>query len=164
MLSQYNTTITKFSNIHQDAKGKLSLSGRPLDPNLIANRELQSKKEDRIKKDNNGFFGIISKKFAQAAKWHFSNNPTRKIKTSHLRVNSSSSTLNEDFYSKILNDHIKREAKDLDPEELMNKSINIDENNIYGYMNTLNLKSEVLSFNNEYQEPAKFVNTVDPIK
>lgn len=164
MLSQYNTTLTKFTNLNPDSKGKLSLSGRPLDPNLIANRELESKKEDRMSKDSKGYFNFISKKFAQAAKWHFSNNPTRKIKTSHLRVNSSNSSINEDFYSRILSEHIKKQSSELDPEELMNKSIDIDENNIYGFMNTLNLKSEVLSFNNEYQEPAKFVRVMDTLK
>lgn len=164
MLSQYNTTITKFSNLLPDSRGKLSLSGRPLDPNLIANRELESKKEDRISKEGKGYFNTISKKFAQAANWHFSNNPTRKIKTSHLRVNSSNSTMNEDFYSRILSEHIRKQSSDLDPEDIMNMSINIDENNIYGFMNTLNLKSEVLSFSNEYQEPAKFVRAMDTIK
>lgn len=115
-------------------------------------------------KESRGFFSVISKKFSQASKWHFENNPTRKIKTSHLRVNSSNTLLNAEVYSHILNEQAERDAAELSPEELLSQSIRIDENNIYGFVNTLKLDSKVLSFSNEYQEPAKFLNTLNTVK
>lgn len=141
----------------------MSLSGKPLDPYVISTREIQSKDEERRKKENRGFFNYISKKFSQAANWHFGNNPTRKIKTSHLRVKSSDSLAIEEVYSQILNQNEKNSLNNTSNLDDLNNSIKIDENNIYGFLNTLNLKSEVLAFNNEYAEPSKLVKVVSSL-
>jgi hypothetical protein len=66
----------------------LSLTGEPLDPHIISERALKTRERRTIMQKKRGIFNVISQKFAEASKWHFNDdrNPTRKIKTSHLKV------------------------------------------------------------------------------
>jgi hypothetical protein len=107
------------------------------------------------------FLGKISQKFSEASKHHFQDNPTRRIKTSHLHTKPQNSEVNSDIYTKILND------RNLEPSvtqtEDLNSSIKIDENNIYGFLNTLNAKSEVLG-NYDQEGPSKVVKMVASLR
>lgn len=90
-----NTTVKV--PIHKES---LSLTGKPLNPNIISERELRTNEQMRIMKQKKSFFNVISQKFSEASKWHFKDNlnPTRKIKTSHLRVKSMRQNNEKDYH------------------------------------------------------------------
>ena len=98
-----------------------------------------------------GLFEKIAQKFSMASAWHFDNNPTRKITTSHLRVNSNLSKTDKNEYSQILR---KEQSKRLHE----SAEYVCDENDLYGFVNEFKHRSDVLGFHDEYQDPSRLAN------
>jgi hypothetical protein len=84
-------------------KDPLSLTGEPLDPHIISERALKTREKRTIMQKKRGLFNIISQKFAEASKWHISDdrNPTRKIKTNHLKVMPQIIEDGDDYHNSI---------------------------------------------------------------
>lgn len=144
-----------------NCQDNLCLKGQPLDPFIISSRQIQFKNEERLRRLHGGLFGKISQKFSEASKFHFQNNPTRKIKTSHLHTKPQTSVANSELHFHILN--AKNIETNLSLTDDLSSSIKIDENNIYGILNTLNAKSEVLGIYDQ-ERPSKIVKMVASLR
>ena len=125
---------------------------------------IRSKNAKRHKKLHGGYFGVISDKFAEASKMHFENNPTRKIKTKHLRVKSDGERILQEGIDYHLFNNDDHTHSSISNSDMLNKTINIDENNIYGYLNVLNANSEVLAAATEYADSSKIVKGVTSMR
>lgn len=141
----------------ENQKRDLSLSGQPLDPYIISTRAIKTKNEQRRQKESRGFFNFISKKFSQASTWHFGDNPTRKIRTSHLRVHSDRSGMTTSNYQ-------DPKRSEYSVSNTLNNTIELDPNNLYGFLNTINPNSEIFNSPATPNDPVKLVKYVSSLR
>ena len=160
-LSQFRSPIF-FSTKGSRHNKALSLTGQPLDPDILHQRKIHTKEQERRRREKRSFFSHVSKQFSEASKHHFGDNIGRKINTNHLKVRSKTTVLNEKDYSEIINDTINDLTNSISGSDtdILNKTVKIDENNIYGFLNELNASSDVLSFPKEYSDPSKLAKAV----
>ena len=83
------------SRIVDSKRKKFWLTGYPIDPNVILSRKSAVYDEYLKSQEKRGFFDFISKQFSEASKRHFKDNPSGRIKTSHLSVSSMAWFLNK---------------------------------------------------------------------
>ncbi|CAI2375753.1 unnamed protein product [Moneuplotes crassus] len=139
-------------------KRALSLTGNPLDPKILKYRELKLLQEEQSKKENKSFFSKISKQFSEASKLHFGDNPGRRINTSHLRLQARRPMSNETAFSQIIDQKIDLfNLNNGDASNLLNKTVRLDNKNLFGIINRINPQSEVLSFPKNLKEPYKLL-------
>lgn len=160
-------------NFYKKGADELTLAGQPLDPYVISTRELKTREKKKRQKLQEGFFNQVSQQFAEASKRHFGDNPTRKIKTSHLKSPQSHiKRVQNTAYSQILgatdsdmnditNGHMESVSESASNR---NDSLNVENLRLGAPEklpeNPVNLKSEVLAYPSEFKEPSKLVRIV----
>lgn len=147
-------------------KKALSLTGQPLHPDILKNREMKVIQEERSQREERSFFYKLSKQFSEASSHHFGGNPGRRIQTTHLKVRTKSSVVDGLNLTQLVdssNPQTKLNTTNTDS-DILNSTVRLDSNNLYGIMNRINAHSEVLDYPQELREPSKLVKVVQKIR
>lgn len=96
---------------------------------------------------------------------HFGDNPGRRINTNHLKIRARNASNHEPTFSQMIDtaSDIEKPTTGRDS-DLLNQTVRLDENNLYGIMNRANPKSEVLDFPQQFKEPSKLIQIVQIVR